>query len=107
MPEEYYQFGHMSDRTDAFAFGICLIELLTNLKGRDARALNEQHDDIELAIRDHPATARIGMPRAMVAELGMAASRLLQGKARLRSTISAEMVLLEQQKARADAGGLL
>ena len=36
MPPEYLQFGHISVKTDAYAFGIVLMELLTGLSPIDA-----------------------------------------------------------------------
>ena len=37
----YYMMGHVSPKTDSFAFGIVLIELITGLNGTDARELLE------------------------------------------------------------------
>lgn len=41
MPVEYTTFGHVSEKTDSFAFGLVLIELVTDLNGFQARALFE------------------------------------------------------------------
>ena len=39
MPDEYVRSGFVSDKTDAFAFGIILIELLSDCSGRGAREM--------------------------------------------------------------------
>jgi serine/threonine protein kinase len=44
MPNEYIQNGHVSEKTDAFAFGILVIEVLTNLKPIEARTLVDDHE---------------------------------------------------------------
>jgi hypothetical protein len=44
MPIEYIQNGHVSEKTDAFAFGILVIEVLTNLSPSKARTLVDDHE---------------------------------------------------------------
>jgi hypothetical protein len=29
-PEEYFKFGHVSEKTDGYAFGIMVVEMLAN-----------------------------------------------------------------------------
>ena len=41
MPAEYLVRGHVSEKTDAFAFGIVVGELVTGLDGRETRELLE------------------------------------------------------------------
>jgi serine/threonine protein kinase len=47
MPTEYANLGHISAKTDAFAFGILVIELLTNLHPRSARELADSYTDLK------------------------------------------------------------
>jgi hypothetical protein len=47
MPSEYTTKGHVSDLTDAWAFGILLIELLTDYHPLDARELADSHTDLK------------------------------------------------------------
>jgi serine/threonine protein kinase len=42
MPPEYTQRGHVSEKTDAFAFGLMTIELLTGLHPTYARELIDE-----------------------------------------------------------------
>jgi hypothetical protein len=43
--QEYAMGGHISTKLDAFAFGICLVEMLTDLKPSRARELVDAHEE--------------------------------------------------------------
>ena len=45
MPNEYLTLGHVSAKTDAYAFGILLIECLTPLPSKKARKLVETRQE--------------------------------------------------------------
>jgi hypothetical protein len=49
--QEYILGGHISRKLDAFAFGICLVEILTELKPGRARELVDEHTGEELVSR--------------------------------------------------------
>jgi hypothetical protein len=44
MPSEYLQSGHVSEKTDSFAFGIMVVEMLANINCLEARDLVDQHE---------------------------------------------------------------
>jgi serine/threonine protein kinase len=44
MPVEYLQSGHVSEKTDSFAFGIMVVEMLANINCLQARDLVDQHE---------------------------------------------------------------
>jgi serine/threonine protein kinase len=56
MAPEYIAYGHVSVKTDAFAFGVVLMELMTNMSGHKAREMM----DVELAAID--ASSLQGLP---------------------------------------------
>jgi hypothetical protein len=39
MPTEYFMLGHVSIKTDSFAYGIVLLQMMSNLSGRGARGI--------------------------------------------------------------------
>jgi hypothetical protein len=46
MPAEYENFGELSEKTDAFAYGIVLLELITGFDAREVRAMVDSvHQD--------------------------------------------------------------
>ena len=44
MPVEYLQSGHVSEKTDSFAFGIMVVEMLANINCLQARDLVDKHE---------------------------------------------------------------
>jgi hypothetical protein len=43
-PAEYIKFGHVSEKTDGYAFGIMVVEMLANIDCRQASALVDEHE---------------------------------------------------------------
>jgi hypothetical protein len=44
MPVEYLQSGHVSEKTDSFAFGIMVVEMLANINCLQARTLVDENE---------------------------------------------------------------
>jgi serine/threonine protein kinase len=102
MPAEY-TLGRVGPKTDTFAFGIVLIELLSSKDGRGARALVEIGDKpIVEALTSHPDILRHGWPKQVLAALAEVAYRCVYHYASRRSTVGAEMPALEAVLAQAD-----
>jgi serine/threonine protein kinase len=55
MPSEYTQRGHVSERTDSFALGIVLMEMLADLHPTQARELVDEYPraTVEVYLQDH------------------------------------------------------
>ena len=96
MPSEYFIFGHVSDKTDSFAFGIVLIELLTGLPGMDARELVETADDVAPALARHANAAALGWPAPLLRTLARTVRRCTQAKPTARASVAAEMGGMER-----------
>ena len=43
-PAEYIKFGHVSEKTDGYAFGIMVVEMLANTDCLEASALVDEHE---------------------------------------------------------------
>ena len=43
-PEEYIKFGHVSEKTDGYAFGIMVVEMLANIDCLEASTLLDDHE---------------------------------------------------------------
>ena len=54
-PSEYTQRGHVSERTDSFALGIVLMEMLADLHPTQARELVDEYPrtTVEAYLREH------------------------------------------------------
>jgi serine/threonine protein kinase len=104
MPGEY-TLGRVGPKTDAFAFGIVLIELLTSRGGVGARTLVELSDlSLQDALASHPEALRAGWPKAALGALAGVAARCVYPFASRRSMIVAEMAALETMLTHAAAG---
>ena len=59
MPTEYTLHGRVSEKTDAFSYGVILLELLTNEKPHDARwaFVEDCEDTVEKAGRGGGTTS--------------------------------------------------
>jgi serine/threonine protein kinase len=113
MAPEYFSRGHVSTRTDAFAFGIMVIELLTGLSPAAARQcvddtmpdemtqlICQHHDAAEAKAAAASAPVCVWPPEHLEALGGVAAKcAFLQHKRRL----AIEGVLLELEDLQAGA----
>jgi serine/threonine protein kinase len=99
MPVEYFMQGRVSDKTDAFAFGIVLIELITTLPVMQARAIIENCPDpfVGAAVQADPATKKVGWPEEVVKVMVQVVERCTFHKHKMRSSVSAEISKLERQ----------
>jgi hypothetical protein len=88
MPPEYEKGGHVSVKTDSYAFGIVLLELLTGKVGLVAAALHVEEPDLFEEMMDH-VDARAGRwPAPVVAGLAAAVERCIAFYARSRATVA-------------------
>jgi serine/threonine protein kinase len=114
MPPEYTKTGEISERTDAYAFGIVLLELLTGLPPEDAINLHADHADRLFApgkLALHADMRAGAWPSAAVRGLGQVAKQLLQHAKRRRALVAQVLPELEALRsllaggAPGDAGG--
>ena len=98
MPYEYTGFGHVSEKTDAFSFGIVLIELVTNLHPLKARKLVElTTGDVGDDICIHDGARAIGWPLPVLRSVGDMVTSLTEGKANRRGSMHQEIRNLENE----------
>lgn len=88
MPVEYATFGHVSEKTDAFAFGIVLIELITDLNGFQSRALFESDQTGLEKLAAHKGAAAHHWPMGTLKRLSELVDRCCETKANRRCTIT-------------------
>jgi serine/threonine protein kinase len=97
MPSEYLNFGFVSEKTDSFAFGIIICELMTSLDGRGSRALL----DLQLATVDYeslvqvPEIEQCGWPEGLLRPLAGILDRCTKAKPANRSSVAEVVPLLE------------
>ena len=99
MPVEYVMHGRVSEKTDAFSYGVILLELLTNEKPYDARwaFVEDCEDTLEAAVMEHEGTFALRWPAEVLAALaGVAARCCTSSSHRARTTIAAELPALER-----------
>jgi serine/threonine protein kinase len=111
MPPEYVNRGEVSARTDAFAFGIMAIELLTGLHPAMARELvdNNLFEELPLKIQEHhdgkphelavvrgskPAR-KCKWPAAPLKQMSVVAAKCVRPQPRHRTTIADVLPELE------------
>lgn len=89
-------FGHVSEKTDAFSFGITLIELVTNSNAIEARRLMELCPvSVSASVISHGTVGKLNWPSSQLNLLASAIERLTVAKMRLRSTVRQEIGQLE------------
>ena len=97
MPTEYTLHGRVSDKTDAFSYGVILLELLSNEKPYDARwkFVEDCEDTVEKAVMEHEGTFALRWPAEALTALAGVAGRCCLVH-RQRTTIAAELPALER-----------
>ena len=96
--QEYTLHGRVSDKTDAFSYGIILLELLTNEKPYDARwkFVEDCVDTVDQAVVEHEGTFALCWPAEVLTALARVAARCCTSAHRKRTTIAAELPALER-----------
>ena len=88
--------GHVSEKTDAFSYGIVLIELVTNLPAFEARSLVEfMTTSVSASVVSHETVGAIGWQSAELDFLALAIERLTESRVHPRSSVSQEIGELE------------
>jgi serine/threonine protein kinase len=98
MPPEYANTGHVSEKTDSFAFGIVLLELLTGLTPEGTIELHTELDDgifEEAATNAHRDPRAGGWPPAVVRALAQVSKQCLRLFAKRRATVKDVLPMLE------------
>jgi serine/threonine protein kinase len=108
MPNEYVTLGHVSEKTDAFALGIVMIELLTTNRatnegistrggdgGAEARGIYENSISVAEALKQHPSAAALGWPEPILGDLADVTDRLTLGKHMARSSVQEALPIIE------------
>ena len=77
MPNEYALYAQVSEKTDSFAYGIVLLELLSNKNGRDSRSMLElELDKADLRELQQQQSARDrNWPPALLASVSVVVER--------------------------------
>ena len=116
MPPEYQTRGRVSPRTDAFAFGMVAIELLTGLHPMAVRELIDeypfeqlpgiiqQHHDGEAADDslgtidgiDTPSSPKCEWPLGLLGQLALMAAKCSRPQSTMRTAISEVLPELEE-----------
>jgi serine/threonine protein kinase len=79
MPVEYLQSGHVSEKTDSFAFGIMVVEMIANINCLAARDLVDKHekDTLPQALEELAAKGR--WPKKTAEVLSSVATKCTRG----------------------------
>jgi hypothetical protein len=87
MPHEYLESGHFSEKTDSYAFGIMLLELITALPVR--QVVGTMLDDAEFfsSLDQHKDTQAGEWPAKVVTGLANAAARCTDYRAKNRAKV--------------------
>ena len=95
MPPEYEKSGHVSEKTDSYAFSILLLELLTGRVGLEAAAVYHEEPDLFEEMMDYVDARAGAWPPPVVAELVAVAQRCICMHARPRASVREVMPQLE------------
>jgi hypothetical protein len=87
MPPEYGKQGHVSEKTDAYAFAILLLELLTGQVGLAAAALQLDEPDLFEDMQQFVDVRAGAWPAAVVEELAAVAEECICMHARNRAAV--------------------
>ena len=96
MPAEYTAMGQVSEKTDAYAFGIVLLELLSSADGLSSRQLLDSSSIEAPALAAHPGIAALGWPVAVLREVSGMVERLTEDKPKNRAAIAQLLPQLER-----------
>jgi serine/threonine protein kinase len=95
MPAEYTQLGHVSEKTDGFAFGIIVVELLVKRHCLQARALVDEHEFNTLPQELVELAMQNGWPKQVAKILSNVATDCTRGS-KSRSTPAEVLAQVEE-----------
>jgi hypothetical protein len=95
MPQEYEKGGHVSEKTDAYAFAIVLVELITGRVGMAAAVLHAEEPDLFQDMQQFVDAQAGAWPPAVVTGLAAAAERCICMHARNRAAVRDVVPLLD------------
>ena len=98
------QLGHVSEKTDSFALGIMVVEMLGSIGPVDARAFvsNYEVDTLPAALKD--LAEQVGWPAATASILSKVATSCTRG-AKTRTTPAQALIQMESAWDRRSSSG--
>jgi serine/threonine protein kinase len=87
MPPEYEKSGHVSEKTDSFAFGVVLVELLTGKVALEAAALYHEEPDLFEDMQQFTDARAGAWPAAVVEGLAAVAKECICMHVRNRAAV--------------------
>jgi serine/threonine protein kinase len=94
MPVEYIQSGHVSEKTDSFAFGIMVVELIANMNCLRARNLVDEHEKDTLPQALEEQALQGGCPKQVAKMLSNVATVCTRGT-KTRTTAAQVLAQIE------------
>ena len=88
MPHEYTESGHVSEKTDSYAFGVILLELVTASGPRAVVGMMMDDAEFFSTLHQHKDARAGGWPTKAVSGLASAAARCTEFRARNRAKVS-------------------
>ena len=96
MPPEYHMNGQISEKTDSFAFGMVLLELLTGCSPSNTAMLYTGEEDLFDRMEEKYKDAKAGpCPQGVLAAVALVTKSCLSWHAQRRATIQEALPRLE------------
>ena len=95
MPPEYVQNGHCSSKTDAYAFGIVLLEVLTGKPPMEVANMNYADEDLHKNMAQHTDASAGAWAAGAVEAMAKASQACLEFRSQKRSTVQDVLPALE------------
>lgn len=103
MPVEYMTCGHVSAKTDAFAFAILLVEMIIGVSPQAARDVQASSASFASKLVSHPTAKLLDWPTSTLKRLACAVQGCGDAYVQSRTSIADVMEALEELRLEAAA----